>query len=140
LLLAADVQRYLTDLRAAATRNGFRPGDDMIDLTGHNPGALFAVGAQSLGRAWIIGGYPGSRDLAVRMLGTVPCEKLVQAWVLLEEGGPREISVAVLNDFGLDASRDYDRVEPIISAALDGNPSVSQVLLRPRPDNIKICK
>jgi hypothetical protein len=140
LFLAPEVQRYLTDLRAAATQNGFRPGDHMLDLTGHHPGTLFAIGAQSLGRAWLLGGYPGSYDLAVRTLRTVPCEQLVRAWILLEQGGPREIPFTVLDGFGLDAVHDYDWIPPVNSLTEGDGGVLAHVLLRPRPGNIQVCR
>lgn len=140
LFLGADAQRYLTDLRATAVQHGFRPDDYVVDLTGHSPGAIFAIGAQSVGRAWIIGGYPGSQKLVVRTLRAAPCEQVARAWVLLEQGGPREISVVVLQELGLDAKRDYEWIPPVRAATIDGNGRPLQVLLRPRADNIKICE
>lgn len=100
LILPAEYGRYLEEAISKSQSAGFKRGSPMIDLSGQSPGTLFMLGAESIGQAWTIGGYPGSLDLAKSALDLVQCEKIAAAWVLLEPGGPRSISTTLLEQFG----------------------------------------
>jgi hypothetical protein len=97
---------YIEKALAGATRNGFKPNDPMIDLTGRSPGLLYALRADSIGYPWIAGGYPGSEKVAFLALGRVSCDALAESWLLTEPTGPNAIPIAVIASFGADAS-DY---------------------------------
>lgn len=110
LILSAGYSHYLEEAKSAARIAGLKAGTPVIDLSGQSPGILYALGATSVGQAWLIGGYPGSAALALKALKRVPCNELASAWVLLEAGGPRSISSDALAGFGADASKHYESV------------------------------
>ena len=82
----------------------------MIDLTGQSPGLLYSIGAESIGNAWTIGGYPGSLRLAKAALDHTPCDKIANAWILHEQDGPRSIPNELLISLGLDFPNSYRKV------------------------------
>jgi len=101
LTVSSDFAAYINELRDLAQRSGFVAGTPMIDLTGHYPGALFALDAMAIGQAWMIGGYPGSDQLARAALTLVPCDMIAAAWLLREPQGERELSLSSLLPSGL---------------------------------------
>ena len=83
LPISGNFAAYIEGLRKLAERGGFTTGTPVIeDLTGHYPGALFALDAQAIGQAWMIGGYRGSNSLGKAALVLVPCERVAAAWLL----------------------------------------------------------
>jgi hypothetical protein len=110
LYLSSDFARYISELRQLAESAGFVPGEPMLDLTGHYPGALYAIGAKAIGRAWMAGGYPGSDALAISSLDRLSAEELKRAWVLIEPTGPRHLSLRIFERYGIDPNRDYIEV------------------------------
>lgn len=108
LMLSRGFGRYLDEAVGTATAAGFKKNTPVVDLTGQSPGILYSMGANNIGQAWIIGGYPGSDALAEASLKRVPCTELSQAWLLLEEDGPREISTDVLHAYGANLSTDFE--------------------------------
>ena len=107
LILAESFGRYLSEAMDLAKRGGFSRGTPMIDLTGRSPGLLYAIGAKSIGQAWLFAGYPGSNEFAADALKRVACEELAVAWLLTENGTDTAISADVLSGFGADLSSDY---------------------------------
>lgn len=87
-------------LQAKIRRNSESKSISIIDLTGHSPGLIYAVGAKPTGAAWLIGGYKGSEQTAKLYLKSVTESELSNSWVLVEEGGKRSISKSVLNERG----------------------------------------
>ena len=79
----------------------------MVDLSGHSPGVLYALGADSFGVAWTLGGYPGTAKFVTRGLQAASCEQLSAAWVLSEPKGPRPVPRDVLISFGANPEKDY---------------------------------
>jgi len=110
LILSRGFGQYFAEAIELARHGGFARGTPMIDLTGQSPGILYAVGAKSIGSAWIIGGYPGSEIVAVKSLKMVPCAELGAAWLLTEPEGPREISPALIASFGSNLETDFELV------------------------------
>lgn len=100
LVLAETTARYIDSAREGARASGFREGTPAIDLTGQSPGLLYAIQAHSPGQAWVVGGYPGSAKLAEAALATVSCEVLSQAWLLVEDRGPRSLPLSVVASYG----------------------------------------
>ena len=98
---------YIYTAKSKAHQAGFEKGDPVIDLSGQSPGLLFAIGANNVGRPWLIGGYPGSFDYVTLSLGRVGCKELAAAWLLTEPDGPRSISSDVIKSYGGDLSSDY---------------------------------
>jgi hypothetical protein len=107
LVLSDQFGRYVDQAVRTATEGGFKKDTPVIDLTGQSPGILYAMQANSIGQAWIIGGYPGSDALAEASLRSVPCTELAWAWLLLEADGPRQISSDVLQSYGANLTSDF---------------------------------
>lgn len=132
LNLSPDFAAYFQELQSGASAAGFRVGDPMIDLTGHYPGALYALGAKAIGMPWLVGGYPGS-DLVVRAaLARVPCTTLAKAWLFAEPEGPMALSPTVVGEFG----QRYEAVLQITSLVGDITVPLTQQLLKPVHDAV----
>jgi hypothetical protein len=134
LRVTDDFAGYVAGIQRAAFEAGFKKGGAVIDLTGHYPGSLYALGAVSVGRPWLIGSYPGSDAIAVACLDLVPCSELTGAWVLTEPTGPCRFDSKLLSRYGIDLERDYAEVVRIPSPAGDYPKSYEQRLLRPIRD------
>lgn len=131
LVLSQDFSDYLRQARKAATREGFQTGMPMIDLTGHYPGTLYALGATTLGEVWAAGGYKGSNNFATTALDREPCAEISAAWVLTEPSGPRALSPTIMSRYGIDLQRDYE-IAGIFNSPTGAYPkSYLQYLLKP---------
>jgi hypothetical protein len=140
LILSAEYAAYLMQATDASKQAGFQPGTPVIDLSGQSPGMLYAMGATSIGQAWILGGYPGSYKLANEALKRVSCDQLAAAWLLTEPEGPRSLSDSLVSSFGAVPS-DYEVVASWNTAKGAGgyDQRPSQKLLKPvRESNISI--
>ncbi len=110
LLLSQGYGQYITRAIEGATKAGFIKGTPIIDLSGQSPGILYALGARSSGKPWLIGKYPGSDRLAQELLKITGCDELSLAWLLIEPSGPRSISSDVLAIFGANLGSHYELV------------------------------
>ena len=110
LTLAEEYSAYISSAVEAAKAAGFEPNTPLIDLTGQSPGILYAVGAESTGQAWTIGGYPGSLKLANAALARTSCEKIADSWILFEQDGPLSIPAELMYRLGAEFPRNYKRV------------------------------
>jgi hypothetical protein len=115
LILKRSTGEYILQAKYVAARSGFSKGMPMIDMTGHAPGLLFQLGADSVGVAWTLGGYPGSKQFVEMALKSVPCDKLAVAWLLSEPQGMAEIPSSVLSTFGADLKDSFENVGTIVS-------------------------
>ena len=86
----------------------------MIDLSGHSPGVLYALGANSVGVPWALGGTQGVKYVTRGLQGE-PCEKLSAAWILSEPKGPLIVPRDVLTSFGANSESDYKIVGEVRS-------------------------
>lgn len=139
LPMSHDFAAYVGNLHELADRAGFVAGTPMIDLTGHYPGALFALDAQAIGQAWTIGGYRGSDQLARAALAPVPCNSIASAWLLREPDGERALSQFALLPSGLV----FEDVGSIMSPTGTYRQSYRQWLSRPVGDlqqRIDVCE
>ncbi|TCT09064.1 hypothetical protein [Paralcaligenes ureilyticus] len=107
LMFSEGYANYINDAIESAKLGGFVSGTPVIDFTGQSPGLLYALRAINVGYPWIAGGYPGSANVAKRVLRHLPCAKVVDAWLLLEPNGPRAISTDLLDDFGVSVPTHY---------------------------------
>ena len=115
-LILSDIHaKYLSSIFDLVAQNGFQRGGPMIDLSGHSPGVLYALGANSIGVAWSLGGYPGTARFVIWGLKSVPCEQVTAAWILSEPKGPRPVPKEVLTSFGADPETDYEIVGTVRS-------------------------
>jgi len=128
-----DTAHYIRNVQALLEAHGFRPGDPMIDLTGHYPALLHLVGAQPVGLAWLLGGYGGSNDFVRRGLDRVPLETLQRAWVITEPEGSRALSPLLLQHYGLELAKDYEEIGAVDSPIAEYSRSFKQHLYKPKP-------
>lgn len=123
---------YLASIREQAEHAGFTKGTYALDLTGRSPGTLLALGAQSLGQPWMVGGYPGSNTLALTTLNNESCEALSSAWVLEEPKGKLKLSSEIiLAHFGANRETDYKIVGTVDTVPYADIDSYQQNLLKP---------
>ncbi len=144
LRLSSGYADYIREAASSARIAGFNPGDGIIDLSGQSPVILYALGAENLGAAWIIGGYPGSLQFARATLERVSCEKIASAWVLYEANGPRSIPVELMQALGAAFPGQYKEVATWKTARGAGGYEESRVqqLFKPAavPDTLKACQ
>lgn len=107
LWVSAAVADYVHDAARATRQAGFAVGTPVMDLSGHSPGLVFALGGVAPGAPWLLGGYPGSRAFTEAALARCSCQTLASAWVLVELDGRRGIPAESLGTFGAALSRDY---------------------------------
>ncbi len=139
LRISKDAAKYLDTIRSAARREGFRPGDPLLDLTGHAPGVAFALGALPVADPWILGGYVGSQSFARRVVARTPCAIIGRAWLLVEPGGPRAIEPATL---GISPSG-FRVAARLTGPATDYPAGGAQFLMRPEGkvvDRVAACQ
>jgi hypothetical protein len=79
--LDPELHAFITDVRAAAERSGFKPGDDLLGLY-DMPGIVFALGGRSPGVTWWTMGYPGSRPVMERAIELAGAERVRHAYIL----------------------------------------------------------
>lgn len=131
VLVARDFADYIRSLGELAKAGGFKTGDPMIDLTGHYPGALYALGAESIGDAWLNGGHPWSELNAIAKLDLVPCSDLARSWILTEPTGPRKLSLDILARYGINMDLDYVEVGTLNSPTGTFAQSFKQHVMKP---------
>lgn len=107
LLAEDDIAGLIRDFQGAAVRAGMHPGTPVLDLSGESPALPFALDATPVGAAWVIGGYPGSKEVASTQLRRTNCATLATMWLIDGPGGARSIDPVVLADVGLDATVDF---------------------------------
>lgn len=110
IILSDSYATYISSAVSVADKAGFRSNTPVIDLTGQSPGIVFAIGAESIGQAWLIGGYPGSIRFTEAALANTSCERISSAWILYEPEGPRRISTKVMQSVGSEFAKDYIEV------------------------------
>lgn len=130
VILSAVTIKTLRGLRDILAREGFRPGMGLLDLTGWNPGASFALDAKPVGNAWMFGGFGGSLEFAQRCLDRIDREDIRRAWILMDRKGSRSLPATILNRYNLSLERDYVLAGKIASLRL------FRPVLEPRSDTL----
>ena len=146
LVLSKGYAEYLRAAVSGAKAAGFKADTPVIDLSGQSPTTLYALRAENLGQAWVVGGYPGSLKLATAALKRVSCEKIAGAWLLVEDKGSRSIPNELLASVGANVTEHYQAVASWNTAAGAGDypypPQRPQTLLRPTRafgDAVRVC-
>lgn len=107
IVLSEGYAQYFSSVESIIREAGFKPTTPIIDLSGQSPGILYSIGAENIGQAWTIGGYPGSLKLAQAAHSRTSCEKISASWVLYEQDGPRSIPVELMSSLGANFPSDY---------------------------------
>jgi hypothetical protein len=131
LILSQEFADYLDQVNRAASEKGLQRGAPMIDLTGHYPGTLYALGAKTLGEVWAAGGYKGSNNFATLALDRESCAEMSNAWILIEPSGPRTLTPSIMSRYGADIQRDYEVAGTFQSPTGAYPKSYAQYLLKP---------
>jgi hypothetical protein len=138
---------FFKEAQDLVIQQGFKSQTPIIDLTGQSPGILYALDAKAIGQAWIIGGYPGSNQVAIASLSNVSCKELVTAWILFEPNSSRLLSPSLLENFGIDINQSYKPVVKWMMPKGMGGGSLNyarqQQLLKPTKESQKaivICE
>ena len=143
LIVSKEYASYISQAVQAADRSGFEPGAPVIDLSGQSPTLLYAIGAENIGAAWLIGGYPGSLSYAKAVLGRVSCEKISKAWLLVEPSGPRSIPTELLEDLGAAFPQSYQLAASWNTAQGAGGYAKSRIQNLYQPTNpadlVRLC-
>ncbi len=106
LLLDRLLSKTLSEFRALASANGFRPGDDLLVFYSL-PGLAYAVGGRSPGQPWYLFRLPVGRKHEWVALARVPSERLARAYIALRTKLGRQPDLA---EFGIRFPGDYKRV------------------------------
>lgn len=137
LIIPKTYGKYISNVLSEAKQAGFEPGMPVIDLTGHSPGVLYALQANSVGSPWIYGNFVNTRRTAeiatIEILKSVGCEEISKSWLLLEPRGPVSISPEILKNFGIDVASNYLKVGDFLTeTSLGGFGEIQyQKLLKP---------
>lgn len=83
--------KSLQDIGAMVKQAGFKPGKDILDLTGDGPGLIYAVGANPLATPWMLGGYAGSDNAAAHTIDSLPLSTLRGTWLLTSTNNPLRV-------------------------------------------------
>ena len=107
LILPEALADYYINIKKMADQAGFQVNTPIINMTGYNPGVIYAIGGKAIGLPWLIGGFSGSNDVTVTVLNRVSCTEIGEAWLLIDTDTPRKLSPAILNNFGI-AEQDFE--------------------------------
>jgi hypothetical protein len=86
------------------------------------------LGGEAVGLPWIGSGYPGSRNLTLHALSTVPSAELRRAWIMTAPGGHAHLPTDILNDIGLKFPDEYEEVARARTSFMNAE----HILWRPR--------
>ncbi len=101
----AAVAREITALRERAQ---IGPDTPLIDLTGVGAGYVLQLGGRPLGRAFLIGAFPGGAEAAAYSLRLEGCTDRARAVVLYAPLSPWSTAGGFLGQNALDPERDYE--------------------------------
>lgn len=112
VFLDPGFSKYINDIKVTLLKNGFRPGDPILDFTGQSPGLIYAVSGRAVGHPWLIGGRLGSNDFASTILAKIPTSELEASWILDEPDGPQRINPERLQNIDIDLGNS-SRYQPV---------------------------
>lgn len=121
LIFNSDQLSRLQVLRSALLREGFRPNNLLLDLTGgFLPGFQYFIAAKPVGWPWILGYAPGSTNVASSILENVDYAEIMNAWIVVknDEVNPNLDSKIVLDRLGLDLFKGNTHQLALISPCL----------------------
>lgn len=108
LILPQAIADYHLNVKKMTNQAGFKAGTPMLDMTGEEPGTLYAIGAKAIGQPWMIGGYAGSDNLAIAMLNRVSCKDIAEAWLLVDPDSRLKLSLTILGHLGLSFEQNFE--------------------------------
>jgi len=101
-----DTKVFLETLAREAHRQGFKPKQVLLDLSGELPGVAVALDALPPVTPWLLGGYPNSPTFARWVWRQIPPEERARLWISTMDG-ERRIPLSVLKQLGIELDRDY---------------------------------
>jgi hypothetical protein len=103
LKLSTETSARISEMLKSMKLASFKPGTHTIDFSGQSPTVLFIARARPVGDSWLIGGYTGSDEFAIKKLASVNCHIIRKSWLLIENGGPRSLDYEIiLSKLGLE--------------------------------------
>jgi hypothetical protein len=127
IFVGTETEKYFQDLSNIEEASGFQRGTPLIDNTGASPTAIYIIGGLPLGSAWLIGGYPGSGQLAEAQLRLYSQQCLDSAWILDEPTAARRVFSFNSKSFSLAPSNTYEALGYAKNPLTGG----TQILYRP---------
>ncbi len=97
LLISETASRFITSIADEMEASGFKNGDGILDLTGRNPGLIFALGARPIATAWLGADWLNGERILERKLAGLTCRDLTLTWVLHEPGGYASFDLKILD-------------------------------------------
>lgn len=106
LLLDNKTHQVIENLKNAAYKNGFKPGDDILSFY-NTPGLVYALGGKSPGFPWYFGGYPGTKISTEYGLQFIPADRLKRAFILEDTDNTPQFAMPDLQRWGIHFPKDY---------------------------------
>jgi hypothetical protein len=138
IYVGTETEKYFQELANMKETSGFQRGTPLIDNTGASPTAIYIIDGLPLGSAWLIGGYPGSGEVAAAQLRLHSQQCLDAAWVLDEPTAPRRVFSFKPQLFSVAPSNTYEAVGSAKNPLTGG----AQILYRPSdmsPTDSRAC-
>lgn len=107
--LDSQSHAVIEQLRAAAVRAGFKPGDDIVAVS-YLPGLVYAMGGRSPGHPTFLLGTPGYLAYSKMALGFADKSRLARSLVLLDVDAHHEELGHLLGSAGLTFPAGYELV------------------------------
>ena len=118
---------YISGLVELAESNDWLQGNPLLDLTGGTPLAATILNAYPVGSPWVVGGYRGSDDRALRTLKRESEENLNAAWIISAPEGSRKLSDSLVQNLGINFPSNYEQLGVLNT----GHRNEPQMLWRP---------
>jgi hypothetical protein len=138
MTLSMPQATLLASVQALAARAGMPPGTPVIDLTGRNPGAVYAASGRTFASPFMVAGYDWSDATARAILRRTPCSALARAWAVVTDNPVHPpFDPEVLEAAGLELLPDYAAAFFVEGLLADGFPIPGKLFfLKPRdPEN-----
>jgi hypothetical protein len=115
LYLSPFTAKFLLTVHTLAKRAGLQDNTPIIDLSGLNPGIIYALGGYTPKTPWIYSNYPGSQLYAYIAFNKFTCEQIADSWIIVDINRRLiPIDSELLKSFGINPSTDYQRVGMVI--------------------------
>ncbi|MDR2457487.1 MAG: hypothetical protein LBD41_03295 [Clostridiales Family XIII bacterium] len=120
LILSSNIATYLNKLHTFAERSRLKDNTPMLDLSGRNPGTIYALKGYTPKTPWIYTGYPGVNKYVFFSINKMTCEEVADMWLIYEVRldsaplRPEPINPNILSYFGAIFPNDYIKSETLV--------------------------